>query len=189
MPIFSRDDQPLVDHGRRRLLRAALGCTAALISAPVLAVPTREKERILSFYNTHTGETLRTVYRASGKYIPDALKDVSRILRDHQTDQMRAIDPELLDILYTVRQKVGSRKDFHIICGYRSPKTNAMKAAKSSGVAKKSLHVEGKAIDVRLPGVELAQLRKAAIATNQGGVGYYPGSNFVHLDTGKVRTW
>jgi uncharacterized protein YcbK (DUF882 family) len=189
MPIFCKDHQAVVDHGRRRLLRGALGCTAALLSAPALAVPSRDKERVLSFYNTHTGESLRTVYRASGKYVPEALKDVNRILRDHYTNQTSPIDPELLDMLYSLRQRLGSREAFHIISGYRSPKTNAQKAAKSKGVAKKSLHLEGKAIDVRLPGVELVQLRKAAVALAQGGVGYYPGSNFVHLDTGKVRSW
>jgi len=188
--ILNQQQEQVVDLGRRRLLRAALGCTAALITSPALAVTTsREKDRQIFFYNTHTGETLRTVYRASGKYLPESLKDVNRILRDHYTDQVFKMDPALLDYLYHVRQRLGGRQPFHIICGYRSPKTNAQMREKSSGVARKSLHVEGKAIDIRLPDVELAQLRRAAIALKQGGVGYYPGSDFVHLDTGKVRSW
>lgn len=187
--LFFQKNHQEVDHDRRRMLRAAAGATLGLIAAPALAVPSRSKEHQLAFYNTHTGESLKTVYRANGHYIAGALRDINRILRDYRTDKVAAIDPKLLDILYHLRYSVGSRSQLHIISGYRSPETNATMHEKSRGVAKKSLHMEGKAIDIRLPGTDLAQVRKAAIALKRGGVGYYPRSEFVHVDTGKIRTW
>ena len=181
-------DQP-VDNSRRRLLHIMTGCAVGTFAAPVLAKLPTEQERHLSFYNTHTGESLRTVYRANGTYLPEGLLEINHILRDFRTDQDSSIDPQLLDLLYTVRSQLDSNQPFNIISGYRSPATNAKLRAKSGGVAKRSLHMDGKAIDVRLPKVELTRLRQAALDLKRGGVGYYPKSDFVHIDTGRVRHW
>jgi uncharacterized protein YcbK (DUF882 family) len=111
------------------------------------------------------------------------------VLRDHRTDEVAEMDPRLLDLLFNLQGKLGASTPFHVISGYRSPRSNAMLVAKGGGVAKKSLHMQGKAIDIRLPGRELADLRKAALGLKAGGVGYYPKSDFVHVDVGRVRHW
>jgi uncharacterized protein YcbK (DUF882 family) len=121
--------------------------------------------------------------------LKESLREINHLLRDHRTGDTVQMDRELLDLLYSLQHKVESKKEFQVISGYRSPKTNAMLRSKSSGVAKKSLHMQGKAIDIRLPGTSLKNLRKAAVALKSGGVGYYPNSNFVHVDTGRVRYW
>ncbi|MFZ5789238.1 MAG: DUF882 domain-containing protein [Pseudomonadota bacterium] len=179
---------------RRRFF--SLGAGAALAALPALAMPHPARagiiaagERKLSFDNLHTGESLKTVYWESGKYVPDALREINYILRDFRTGDLHAIDPKLLDLLYTLHGKLGSRVPFSIISGYRSPKTNAMLASESKGVARHSLHMEGKAIDISLEDVRLGDLRRAAISLQKGGVGYYPASDFVHVDVGRVRTW
>jgi len=146
-------------------------------------------ERSLRFYNTHTGETLRTMFWAEGQFIPDALQDINRLLRDHRSNTVAPIDPELIVLLNKVSTQFGSNNVVHVISGYRSPETNRKLAEASGGVAKHSMHLEGKAIDVRIPGYDLNELRKAALAQKRGGVGYYPDSRFVHLDTGRVRHW
>ena len=187
----AKRDHHAIDHGRRRLLRTAVGAALGVASGALFAVPMRAREYQLAFYNTHTGESLTTVYAADGHYIPDALDQINHILRDFRTDTTTAIDLDLLNMLHRLRARLGVSRyaQFHIISGYRSPQTNAELRNKSQGVAKKSLHMLGKAIDIRLPGVELAQLRQAAIDLNSGGVGFYPRSNFIHVDTGRVRTW
>lgn len=146
-------------------------------------------ERSLRFYNTHTGETLRTMFWAEGEFIPDALQDINRLLRDHRSNTVAPIDPELIVLLNKVSTQFGSNNVIHVISGYRSPETNRKLAEASGGVAKHSMHLEGKAIDVRIPGYDLNDLRKAALAQKRGGVGYYPDSKFVHMDTGRVRHW
>ncbi|MDQ1316097.1 MAG: hypothetical protein QG662_2206, partial [Pseudomonadota bacterium] len=128
-------------------------------------------------------------YWIQGDYVPEALAEINRVLRDHRTDQVAAIDTDLLDLLHRVNGTLGNSRPFQIISGYRSPASNQMLAGNSSGVAKRSLHMQGKAIDIRLPGIPLADLRRAGLNLQGGGVGYYPGSNFVHLDVGRVRTW
>lgn len=153
-------------------------------SAPAAAT----QERALAFQHTHTGERLRVVYYARGGYLPDALGSVDRLLRDFRTGDQHPIDPRLLDTLCALGAACGGGA-FEIISGYRSPGTNAMLRRASTGVAQASLHTTGRAIDVRLVGTATARLRDAAIALGHGGVGYYPGSDFVHLDTGRVRTW
>jgi uncharacterized protein YcbK (DUF882 family) len=137
----------------------------------------------------HSGERLRVECAARGTYTADALQAVSRLLRDRRTDEVHAIDPALLDQLRLLSGKLGSSGPFHVVCGYRSPHTNATEHRLRPGVALKSLHVEGRAVDVFLPDRDLTQLHGAALALRAGGVGYYPSSNFVHLDTGPVRTW
>jgi len=164
--------------------------TAAL-SAPtvVFAKSKTPADRQLAFYHLHTGEKINTTYWAEGDYITEELENLNYLLRDHRTDEIQAIDKNLLDLLYVLQQQVDKSGAYHIISGYRSPKTNAKLRRQSNGVAKRSLHMQGKAIDVRLPGVPLKHLRQAALQLRTGGVGYYPKSNFVHLDTGRPRFW
>ena len=151
--------------------------------------PAAPSERVLVLYNTHTGEQLKTVYCANGEYIPGALAEINHILRDHRNEQIGAMDPQLLDLLHSISTRLDSRQPFHVISGFRSKETNAMLAERSGGVAKHSLHMQGTAIDIRLPGCDLSVLRKAAVALQGGGVGYYPRSDFVHVDVGRVRYW
>ena len=149
----------------------------------------RDGERSLAFYNTHTGERLNLVYWVQGQYLSESLAEINYILRDHRTDQIKSIDQKLLNLLFALRTELNSNQPFHIISGYRSPQTNAFLHTNSSGVAENSLHLIGKAIDIRIPGRPLSVLRNAAIALKAGGVGYYPNSDFVHLDVGRVRYW
>lgn len=146
-------------------------------------------ERRLGFLNLHTGEKADLPYWVEGDYAPDALAEINRVLRDHRTGEVAAIDTQLLDLLHRVNTALGASQPFQVISGYRSPASNQMLAGNSSGVATRSLHMQGKAIDVRLPGIPLADLRRAGLMLKGGGVGYYPGSDFVHLDVGRVRTW
>ena len=161
----------------------------ALAALP-LAVRARSGEpRVLSFSHLHTGERLELEYFSAGAYLPDALGALNHLLRDFRTGDVGAIDPALLDLLHTLRERTGTRQPFQIISGYRSPATNQMLHERSSGVATKSLHMSGQAIDIRLADVPLARLRDTALALRSGGVGFYPGSDFVHVDTGRVRAW
>jgi len=148
-------------------------------------------ERQLSFYHTHTGKRLSVVYARNGHYVPSALEKINNFLFDFRTGDAAEMDPELLDLIYDVREALGSDSTYHVVSAYRSPKTNEMLRGKSqrSGVAKKSQHLLGKAIDVRLEGVNTAILRDQALAMKRGGVGYYEASDFVHMDTGRVRRW
>ena len=162
------------------LLEAAAGPATSLAGLP---------ERSLSFYNLHTSESLKTVYWQRGEYLPLSLADINRVLRDHRTGEKHEIDPRLLDLLCDLRLRLDTRESLQIISGYRSPATNAMLHAKSEGVATRSLHMDGKAVDIRIPGRALSLLRKTALAMKAGGVGYYPSSDFVHVDIGRVRSW
>lgn len=174
---------------RRNFIKMA-GAGLCLTACPawaksLLSLP----ERKLAFYNTHTGENSKITYWESGSYIPDALVELNHILRDHRTNQVTPIDKRLFDLLHAMKNKLDANQPFHIISGYRSPATNAKLSSRSGGVAKKSLHMQGKAIDIRLPKCALSNLRKAAVSLRGGGVGYYPDSNFVHVDVGRVRYW
>ncbi len=146
-------------------------------------------ERLLQFRNLHTGEKLKTVYWADGDYLADSMREIEFILRDHRTGDKHVIDTKLLDMLHILQHKTDNRREFHVISGYRSPKTNSKLRNRSNGVAKRSMHMLGKAIDIRLPGTELKKLRLAALSMKSGGVGYYPKSNFIHVDTGRTRHW
>jgi len=144
----------------------------------------------LAFVNTHTGESLDVVYREGPRYLADALAEIDRVLRDHRSGDVHEIDRALLDQLVQLRARLDvGKRPFHVISGYRSPRTNAMLASRSSGVASKSLHLQGRAIDIRMPSVDLAVVHRAALSMQAGGVGYYARSDFVHLDTGRVRRW
>jgi uncharacterized protein YcbK (DUF882 family) len=178
---------------RRQILTAGvLGSLVCL--APVQALAklslTGVQERSLSLLNTHTGERLKeVVYWEKGDYILDALENLNHVLRDHRTNQVHPIDPMTLDLMAAISRKVGAKQPFEIISGYRSPQTNKSLSKQSRGVAKNSYHMQGKAVDLRLPGVPLKAVRKAALELRMGGVGYYAKSDFVHIDSGKVRSW
>lgn len=174
----------------RRGFLTSIAATAITLAAPNViasAVPARDRE--LAFYNTHTGEKISATFWSDGNYLDDGIDEINWILRDHRAGIANPIDPKLLDLLHQLQAKVEHQGEFHIISGYRSPATNDMLNKRSSGVAKRSYHMQGKAIDIRLPGFESSQLRKAAISLKGGGVGYYSSSNFVHLDVGRVRYW
>ena len=145
--------------------------------------------RALRFDHTHTGERLSVEYFSGGSYLPDALTTVNHFLRDFRTGDVHDIDPGLLDLLYGLREATGANRPFQVISGYRSPATNEMLRHHSEGVAAGSLHMKGQAIDIRLGDVPLRALRQAALDARRGGVGYYPTSDFVHVDTGRVRRW
>lgn len=146
-------------------------------------------ERSLSFYNIHTGERLDTVYWSMGRYHLDALSRINHIMRDHRTGKVEQIDPGLLEILHTLKKQYDVKEPFHLISGYRTPRTNHILSIQSHDVAPKSLHMSGRAADIRLPGVKLSTLRETAMDLALGGVGYYPKSDFVHIDTGRVKHW
>lgn len=176
---------------RRNFLRKMGGLTAGLaVSSTAFAkLPSTPVERSLQFYNLHTGESLTTTFCIEGSFVKDSLRDINHLLRDHRTNEVCMMDPRLLTLLDDLRNMVGAKQPFHIISGYRSPATNQMLSSQSNGVAKKSLHMQGKAIDIRVPGVDTRVLQKSALALKGGGVGLYTRSDFVHLDVGRVRSW
>jgi uncharacterized protein YcbK (DUF882 family) len=144
----------------------------------------------LLLYNTHTAERIDIVYRRGEQYIPGALAQLDYFLRDHRTGDVRHFDPRLYDILYDLTSSIGHPgAEIDIVCGYRTSSTNESLRAHSTGVAKNSLHIQAEAIDLRMPGVDTLKLRKAALALGRGGVGYYPHSDFIHVDVGRVRQW
>ena len=171
----------------------------ALLLLLVLAVPCacfaqaetpRPQEHRLRLYETHTQERIDIVYRVGDRYLPQSIAKLDHFLRDHRTGQVHHFDPSLFDLLYDLAEKVGHRgKEIDVICGYRSPWSNAYLREHSSGVAKNSLHMQAEAIDIRMPGVKLSDLREAALELHRGGVGYYPASQFVHVDVGRPRWW
>lgn len=185
------------EFSRRGLLAvfAGLAATAILPTSPVLAATaaprTKEpiRQRRLAMRNLHTGETLTVTYSTAGRYDAAALRRVDHFMRDHRDHSEHRIDPAVLDFLHDLVGRLKVTKPIGIVCGYRSPKTNALLRAKSSGVAKRSLHMEGRAIDIRVPGRTVKAVSKHAIAMRRGGVGRYTRSNFVHIDSGRVRTW
>jgi len=166
----------------------ALAFTVALTSAPEANAA---RNRTLDLFFTHTGEKLKVTYKRNGRYVPSALTELNRFLRDWRRNESIDMDPELFDLLWEIQNSVGKGKTIHVVSAYRSPATNNMLRSRSRGVAKFSQHMAGKATDFYIPGVSTAQIRKAAFKLQVGGVGYYPNSRnpFVHLDTGSVRAW
>jgi uncharacterized protein YcbK (DUF882 family) len=147
-------------------------------------------ERRIELFNTHTRETVRVVYKRDDRYIPEALAQLDHVLVDHRSGNVHEMDPRLFDQLFDLAAAAGVEPSYEIISGYRAPESNAKMAAKpGSGVSKNSLHMQGRAIDVRLRGVSVEKLRDLALAAKRGGVGYYQRSQFVHIDTGSFRTW
>jgi uncharacterized protein YcbK (DUF882 family) len=153
-------------------------------------VSASQQEHRLHLFNTHTNERIDIVFRRGESYLPDAIAKLDYFLRDHRTGDVRHYDPRLYDILEDLAAAVGHPGgEIDIICGYRSPWTNEFLRTHTSGVAKNSLHIQAEAIDLRMPGVNTLQLRAAALSLHRGGVGYYPHSDFIHVDTGRVRQW
>jgi uncharacterized protein YcbK (DUF882 family) len=170
---------------RRTAFLAGLGVATAAFNARASSLETRA----LSFQSLHTGEALSIEYWQNGDYAPDALVAIDRILRDHRTGEVHAIDPRLLDLLHALANQAETSAPFQVISGYRSPQTNATLADASSGVARRSLHMQGMAIDIAVERVSTDALRQAALSLGRGGVGYYPDPGFVHVDVGRVRSW
>ena len=182
------------DHAetRRGFLRRASRLMLAGASLPLgrNALAALPDARTLAFDHTHTGERLALIYAVDGRYVPDALDAFNHLLRDHYSGEVGTIDPQLFDLLFRVRQQLGCADPFQVISGYRCPATNAMlQATREGGVARRSLHMDGRAIDIRLAGVSVTDLRDAALSLGLGGVGFYPREQFVHVDTGRVRSW
>jgi len=169
------------------VLGAAAAATAVACVRPAPAVSFAP--RSIALYNTHTGEWLRTVYWADGHYIREAVRDINWILRDHHSDEVRPMNAGILDVLGMLRDRLECHDPFLVICGYRSATTNARLHARSSGVAAHSYHIKGMAIDLRCEQRSLTHVRAAAMSLRGGGVGYYPHSDFVHVDCGPVRYW
>ena len=185
------ENQPSTVLSRRSFLRTAsqltLGLAAAIPGTGLAAVvPGR---RTLSLYHAHTNQELKIAYAWGDMYNPMALARVTRFLRDFRTGETCPIDPRLLDILWAIQQEMGRKGTYEVLSGFRSPRTNNMLRGSSNGVAEHSLHMEGKAIDIRLDGISTRQIRECAVEMKCGGVGYYAKSDFVHLDTGRYRTW
>ncbi|NNF97211.1 MAG: DUF882 domain-containing protein [Halobacteria archaeon] len=181
-------------NSRRNFLKAATGTAAILLAPAVMAKPAQPNpnqpgERVLRLQNLHTGESIKATYWAEDQYLAEEMAALNRVLRDHRSNETYTMDQRLFDMLYVLQQQLASNGTYHVISGYRSPASNAKLHKNSSGVAKRSLHMQGRAIDIRLPGVELKHLRQAALDLKAGGVGYYPKSGFIHVDTGRTRFW
>jgi uncharacterized protein YcbK (DUF882 family) len=199
------DAKGTIDEGtaqtRRSILTSCVAATTLLIAPSALAARTsavykpsrpsmrRAQERILSLYNTHTDEKVTARYWLNGSYRKHGLHEINRVMRDHRSNRAHPIDPDLLDLLYVIQKTIGRRGAFHIVSGYRTPETNNMLARILPGVAEHSMHTQGRAVDIRLPGSDLRDLHRAARGLRGGGVGYYPQSNFIHVDVGRVRYW
>src|SRR4051812_23352510 len=172
---------------RRRVLGTGLAAAGVAFIRPAPAISFAP--RSVSLYNTHTGEWVRTVYWADGHYIREAVRDINWVLRDHHSDEVRPMNAGVLDLLGMLRDRLESHQPFLVISGYRSPTTNHRMYLRHDGVASNSYHIHGMAIDLRCEGRSLPQLRGAALSLRGGGVGYYPRSDFVHVDCGPVRRW
>ncbi|WP_428772373.1 DUF882 domain-containing protein [Vibrio sp.] len=179
-----------MQYSRREFLKLAgsglvvLGCMPGVVHATYPDQP-----RVLALNNLHTGETLESCYFNGQNYVTSELAKLNHLCRDFRRDEVHPMDKRLFDQLTQIQNLLGTEAEVQIISGYRSPATNEALRAKSSGVAKKSFHMLGQAIDFRIQGVELKRVRAAALSLKAGGVGYYPSSNFVHIDTGPVRSW
>ncbi|MCY0853600.1 DUF882 domain-containing protein [Cupriavidus sp. D39] len=177
----------LCNTGKLALAGALLPLSARPAFAALATLP---EARSLAFDHTHTGERIAIVYAVGEQFVPEALAALNRFLRDHYSGEVGMIDPQLFALLYRLKQTLSCESPFQVISGYRSPATNAhLRKTRGGGVASHSLHMDGKAIDIRLPGVSLVDLRDAALSLRGGGVGFYPQEQFVHADTGRVRNW
>lgn len=174
---------------RRHFLQFGLGLATIAATPSVFANTLQQPDRKLSLLNLHTGESITSTYWAEGEYQTNELAAINSVLRDHRTGDVEAIDKNLIDLLNILHAKIDNNQPFHVISGYRSPKSNAALRANSNGVAKKSFHMKGMAIDIRLPKCQLSSLHKAAVDLKIGGVGRYSKSNFIHIDTGHFRQW
>lgn len=175
---------------RRKFIKHSVAVSiAAAAGLPTFSQAALQPKRKLAFYHIHTQQHLEVTYAYGNIYDADGLQQINQFLRDFRTGEVHSIDLRLLDMLWSISRDIGRDQVFEVISGYRSPATNSLLRKNSSGVAKKSLHMQGKAIDIRMPGVPTKYVQQCAIAMECGGVGYYPKSDFVHLDTGHFRTW
>jgi len=189
--VFRRNSWGLWIVGAFLLSIAPSGAGTLPVGVPPKQSPAQAgQEHALRLYNTHTGERMEIIYRRGDQYVPEALSKLDYFLRDHRSGDVRHFDPRLYDILSDLTASVGQPgAEIDIVCGYRTPSTNEALRAQTTGVAKNSLHIQAEAIDLRVPGVDTLKLRKAALALQRGGVGYYPHSDFIHVDVGRVRQW
>lgn len=175
---------------RRDFLKMTAGGVVVASAMPSLSWASLPDEpRVLAMNNLNTGELLESCYFNGNTYVDEELKRLDKFCRDHRRNEIHPMDRRLFDQISQIQALIGTDAEVIVISGYRSPLTNASLRNNSSGVAKKSMHMEGKAIDFRLDGVKLSTVRDAALSLKAGGVGYYPRSNFVHIDTGAVRSW
>ncbi len=177
---------------RREFLKLSAGAFAATVlplQTLAATLPKKDSQRRLSFFNTHTRESIDACYFEQGAYCRDALDQINYILRDHRAREVHPIDVRLLDQLYAIKSKVRPKAPFYVISGYRSQATNVMLRQKTTGVARTSYHTKGQAIDIRVPGYRTDRLRDLCLSMKSGGVGFYAKSDFVHLDTGPIRCW
>lgn len=181
--------QGSVNLSRRRFVQALTVGAAVSVAMPQICLASSALERRLRFYHVRTGERLSIVYAENGKYVPEALIKIAFFLRDHRSGDVHQIDPPLLDLLHDLVSMTRQNATFDVVSAYRSPETNAMLRKRIKRVAKKSLHMQGRAVDVKLGKLDAQTLRGAAVKLARGGVGYYSQSGFLHLDTGPFRTW
>jgi uncharacterized protein YcbK (DUF882 family) len=174
---------------RRSLIAGGISAAILATIKPAAAAVAPLKDRTLHLYHRQTGEFFKETYFQDGFYVVDALDRVNWLMRDWRTDETKTIDPGLLDLLFNVGNHVDAAKPFEILSGYRTPETNAALRRHGVRTASHSYHMVGQAVDITLPGVSLRNMRKAALALGQGGVGYYPNKGFIHVDTGDVRQW
>ncbi len=189
---MERLSDPLISTklNRRKFLKCSIAIAATSTFSNIIHANTgKSSEKTLELINLHTDEKLHSNYWANGEYDSNSLDEINYILRDHRANEVHAMDVKLIDILHKLHTTTNSRTPFHIISAYRSPITNEKLRQQTNGVAKKSLHMQGMAIDIRLPDIDLKHLRDAAISLNFGGVGYYSESDFIHIDIGKPRSW
>lgn len=195
----NQDAADMFDADRRSFLRCGLGAGLAaalgMTTLPGLALAGKPlagqvlNGREIRLNNAHTGDMFAGAYWENGRYLPDAFARIRQVMRDHRTGDTFPIDPRLMDILFVMRKRLDKQDPFRVFSGYRSPRSNAMLRRQSEGVAQNSLHMTGQAIDLAMPGVALSRVQKVALTIKSGGVGYYPRSGFVHVDTGRVRSW
>ncbi|MFR4488379.1 MAG: DUF882 domain-containing protein [Escherichia coli] len=174
---------------RRKLLAPGAALGAAILPTPAFATLSTPRPRILTLNNLHTGESIKAEFFDGRGYIQEELAKLNHFFRDYRANKIKSIDPGLFDQLYRLQGLLGTRKPVQLISGYRSIDTNNELRARSRGVAKKSYHTKGQAMDFHIEGIALSNIRKAALSMRAGGVGYYPRSNFVHIDTGPARHW
>ena len=177
------------DVASRRGFLALSMCVATGVMARSSTVQAHANERAIALYNVHTDESVKAVFWAKGEYVQDGMDEISHLLRDYRTADVFPIDPHLIDTLYRLHRKTGAHRPYCVVSGYRSPKTNAILRKNNHHVAKNSYHMRGMAVDAYLPKVALDTLHHAALSLRAGGVGYYPKTGFLHLDTGRVRSW
>jgi uncharacterized protein YcbK (DUF882 family) len=193
MSVLKRPSYPFeAELSRRHFLRlmawtGLISCSSKSVLAAI--EDTAPAKRFISLYNPNTKESFNGVYWRAGNPVEEAVHNISHLLRDIRTDDVKAVDVNLLDLIAAMSLELKTDEPFHVICGYRSPKTNDLLRRQNKGVAKNSFHIKGQAADIRLPGQKTDVLRKAAYKLKMGGVGYYPNRRFVHIDVGPVRYW